>query len=186
MKSMPAEILKKLKKAETRLESLSQEFQSLESGKKTYLQAILKGEQLFREVKETDQLLKEKKLAISKARKEVGNLRARLAGQLAQFKMDLIEEKQRELRRYMKQRERYLKRIEKLGVEASKYRYLVTGKKDRRLANVKDLLPSALRDQGDFVPIDEAIGHITLEVHRINRMGSEALLMEYLAREKKQ
>jgi len=186
MKSIPSDILKKLKKAETRLESLSQELQSLESGKKNYLQEILKGEQLFREVKETDQLLKEKKLAVSKARKEVGNLRARLAGQLAQFKGDLVEEKQRELRRYMKQRERYLKRIEKLEVEVSKYRYLVTGKKDRRLANVKDLLPSDLRHQDEFVPVDEAIGHITLEVHRITRMGSEALLKEYLAREKKQ
>jgi chromosome segregation ATPase len=186
MKSIPSEILKKLKKAETQLESLSQELQSLESGKKTYLQGLVRGEQLFREVKETDQLLKEKKSAISKTRKEVGNLRARLAGQLAQFKRDLIEEKQRELRRHMKQRERYLKRIGKLEVEVSKYRYLVTGKKDRRLANVKDLLPSDLRHQDEFVPVDEAIGYITLEVHRINRMGSEALLKEYLAREKKQ
>jgi len=185
MKSSLSDSLKKLRRAEKGLESLSQDLQSLESGKKGYLQGIMRGEQLFREIKETDQLLKDKRLAVSKARKAVGNLRARLAGQLAEFKRNLIKEKQGELQHYMKQRERYLKRIEKLEVEISRYRYLVSGKKDRRLANVKELLPSELRHQEDFVPIDEMIGHITLEVHRITRMGSDALLTEYLAREKK-
>ena len=185
MKSLLSDILKKLKRAEKRLDSLSEEFQSLESGKKGYLQELMKGEQLFREVKETDQLLKKKSLAISKARREVGNLRARLAVQLAEFKRDLTEEKQRELDHYMKQRTRYLKRMEELEIEISRYRYLVTGRKDRHLANVKELLPSELRHQEDFVPIDEAIGHVKLEVHRITRMGSDALLKEYLAREKK-
>ena len=186
MKSIPSDIVKKLKRAERRLQSLSQEFQNLESGKKSYLQEIMKGGQLFREVKETDQLLKKKSLAISRIRKEIGNLSARLAGQLAEFKRDLIEEKQRELQHYMEQRSRYLKRIEELELEVSRYRYLLTGKKDRNLANVKELLPSELRDQKDFAPIDEVIGHIKLEVHRVTRMSSKALLKEYLAREKKQ
>ena len=78
----------------------------------------------------------------------------------------MIEEKQRELNDYMEQRTRYLKRIEELEVEISRYRYLVTGKKDRCLA-------------------DEVIGHIKLEIHKIIRMSSEALLKEYLARGKK-
>ena len=85
----------------------------------------------------------------------------------------------------MEQRARYLKRIEELEVEISRYRYLVTGKKDRRLVKVRGLLPSEIRHQDNFVSIDEAIGHIKLEVHKITRMNSEALLKEYLAREKK-
>ena len=185
MKSTGKDILNKLRRAETRLESLSQNFQSLESEKQGYLQEIMRGAQLFREVKKADQVIKEKRLAISKAKKEVSNLRAQWEGQLVKFKKDLIEEKQGELNYYMKRRTRYLKRIEKLEVEISRYRYLVTGKKDRRLANVKDLLPSEIRHQDDFVSIDEAIGHIKLEVHRITRMSSQALLKEYMARERK-
>jgi chromosome segregation ATPase len=186
MNSLLSDILKELNRAEKRLESLSQDFHNLESGKKGYLQEIMRGEQLFREVKETDQLIKKKSLAISKMRREVGNLRARLAAQLAEFKRDLIEEKQRELDHYTEQRTRYLERIEELEVEISRYKYLLTGRKDRRLADAKELLPSELRYQEDFVPIDEAIGHIKMEVHRITSMGSDALLKEYLARKKKQ
>jgi chromosome segregation ATPase len=185
MKSIRSDILKKLKQAEKRLESLSQEFQSLESEKQSYLKEIMRGGQFFREVKKLDQVIKEKNLAISKAREEIGNLRARLGGKLAEFRRDLIEEKKRELNHYMEQRTRFLKRMEELEVEISRYRYLVTGKKDRRLANVKDLLPSELGHQEDFVPIEEVIGHIKLEVHKITRMSSEALLKEYLAREKR-
>ena len=145
----------------------------------------MRGGQLFREVKRADQAIKKKRLAISKVKKEVGNLRAQLAGQLTEFRRNLIEEKQRELNQCMEQRARYLKRIEELEVEISRYRYLVTGKKDRRLVKVRDLLPSEIRHQDNFVSIDEAIGHIKLEVHKITRMNSEALLKEYLAREKK-
>lgn len=185
MKSMGADILKKLKGAERRLESLSQRLQSLESKKQGYLQEIMRGGQLFREVKKVDQIMKEKRLAISKAKKEVSNLRAQLQGQLGEFRKDLIEEKQRKVNQYMEERARYLKRIEELEVEISRYRYLVTGKKDRRLVKVKDLLPSEIRHQGNFVSIDEAIGHIKLEVYKITRMNSEALLKEYLTRERK-
>jgi len=182
---MRSDILKKLKRAERRLESLSQEFQSLESEKQSYLKEIMRGGQLLREVKKLDQVIKEKSLAISKAREKVGNLRARLEGELAEFRRDLIEEKKRELNRYMEQRTRYMKRIEQLEVEISRYRYLVTGKKDRRLANVKDLLPSELGHQEDFLSIEEVIGHIKLEVHKITRMSSKELLKESLAREKR-
>ena len=182
---MRSDILKKLKRAERRLESLSQEFQSLESEKQSYLKEIMRGGQLFREVKKLDQVIKEKSLAISKAREKVGNLRARLEGELVEFRRDLIEEKKRELNRYMEQRTRYMKRIEQLEVEISRYRYLVTGKKDRRLANVKDLLPSELGHQEDFLSIEEVIGHIKLEVHKITRMSSKELLKEFLAREKR-
>ena len=185
MKSMDTDILKKLKRAERRLESLTQQFQSVESEKQGYLREIMRGGQLFREVKRADQAIKKKRLAISKVKKEVGNLRAQLAGQLTEFRRNLIEEKQRELNQCMEQRARYLKRIEELEVEISRYRYLVTGKKDRRLVKVKDLLPSEIRHQDDFVFVDEAIGHIKLEVYKITRMSSEALLKEYLAREKK-
>jgi len=187
MKSMGAgaDILKKLKRAERRLEALNQEFQNLESEKQGYLQEIMRGGQLFREVKKADQVIKEKRLAISKAKRKVSSLRAQLQGQFAEFRRDLIEEKQRELNQCMEQRARYLKRIEELEVEISRYRYLMTGKKDRRLVKVKELLPSEIRHQDDFVSIDEAIGHIKLEVYKITRMSSEALLKEYLAREKK-
>jgi chromosome segregation ATPase len=185
MKTIGTDILKKLKRAERRLESLNQKFQSLESEKQRYLQEIMRGGQLFREVKKADQVIKEKSLAISKAKKEVSNLRAQLQGQLGEFRRDLIEEKQRELNQCMEQRARYLKRIEELEVEISRYRYLVTGKKDRRLAKVKYLLPSEIPHQDNFVSIDEAIGHIKLEVYKITRMSSEALLKEYMATEKK-
>jgi len=185
MKSMDADILKKLKRAERRLESLSQGFQNLESEKQGYLQEIMRGGQLFREVKKAGQVIKKKRLAISKAKEEVSNLRAQLQCQLAEFRRDLIEEKQRELDECMEQRARYMKRIEDLEIEISRYRYLVTGEKDRRLVKVKDLLPSEIHDQDDFVSIDEAIGHIKLEVYKITRMSSKALLKEYLAREKK-
>jgi len=185
MKSMDADILKKLKRAERRLESLSQGFQNLESEKQGYLQEIMRGGQLFREVKKAGQVIKKKRLAISKAKEEVSNLRAQLQCQLAEFRRDLIEEKQREVNQCMEQRARYLKRIEELEIEISRYRYLVTGKKDRQLVKVKDLLPSEIRHQDGFVSIDEAIGHIKLEVYKITRMSSEALLKEYLAREKK-
>ena len=164
MKSMSEDILKTLKRAERRLESLSQELQRLESEKQGYLQEIMSGGQLFREVEKADQVIKKKRLAISKGKEKVSNLRAQLQGQLAEFRRNLIEEKQRELNQCMEQRARYLKRIEELEVEISRYRYLVTGKKDRRLVKVKDLLPSEIRHQDDFVSIDEAIGHIKLEV----------------------
>ena len=61
----------------------------------------------------------------------------------------------------------------------------MTGKKDRRLVGVKDPLPREIRDRDNFVSIGEAIGHIKLEIHRIVRMSSEALLREYMAREEK-
>lgn len=162
MKSTHSAIWDKLKQAETRFESLSREFQSLESEKREYLQELMRGRQLFREVKKADQAIQEKSLAISGAKEEVGNLRSLLEVELAQIRKDLIEEKQRELNHYMEQRARYMKRIEKLEVEISRYRYLITGKKDRRLLDVKDLLPSEIRHKKDFEPIDEVIGHIKI------------------------
>jgi soluble P-type ATPase len=54
------EIVNKLREAEARLESLSKEFQGLESEKQAYLKKIMSGGQLFREVKETDKAIKEK------------------------------------------------------------------------------------------------------------------------------
>lgn len=183
MKSAGSDIWSRVKQAEKRLESLSRQFQRLESQKKGYLQEIMRGGQLFREVKKADQAIKEKSLAISKVKEEVSHLRAQLEGQLGGFRKDLIEEKQRELSDYMDQRARYLKRIGELEIEISRYRYLVTGKKDRRLVDVKDPLPSEIPHQEEFAPIDEVIGHIKLDIHRIIRMSSGELLKEYLARE---
>ena len=185
MKPMGKDILKKLRRAEARLKSLNQELERLESEKQRYLQEMMKGAQLFTEVKRAGQVIKKKRLAISKVKKEVSNLRAQWEGQLAEFKRILIEEKQKELNDYMQQRAGYLKRIEELEVEISRYRYLVTGKKDRRLANVKDPLPSEIGRQDDFVSIDEVIGHMKLEIHRITRMSSEELLKEYMARKRR-
>jgi len=84
MKSTHSDIWDKLKQAETRLDSLSQEFQSLESEKRGYLQEIMRGRQLFREVKKADQAIKKKSLAISKAKEEEegGSLRPLLGGSL--------------------------------------------------------------------------------------------------------
>jgi len=96
----------------------------------------------------------------------------------------LIEEKQGDLNRSMEQRARYLKRIEELEVEISRYRYLVTGKKDRHLVKVENPLPLEVSYQDDFQPIDEVIGHMKLEIHKIIRMSNEELLKEYLARRK--
>lgn len=185
MKFMDTEILKKLKQAERRLESLSREAQSLESEKQGYLKEIMSGGQLFREVEKADQVIKRKRLAISRAKEKVSNLRAQLQGQLGGFRRQLIEEKQRELNQCMEQRARYLKRIEELEIEISRYSYLVTGKKDRILAGVKDPLPPEVRHKDDFVSVDEAIGHLKLDVYKITCMNSEALLKEYLARKKK-
>ena len=181
-KSSQLDVVKKLKRAEMRLRSLTRDLQSLEARKQGYLQDMVRGGKLLREVKEAEQAITRKHRAISRA-KEVSNLHAQLEGELARFKRDLIAQKQRELDRHMGQRERYLKRIEELEVEISRYRYLVTGKKDRRLAEVKDPLPREVRDRDNFISIDEVIGHIRLEIHRIIRMNSEALLKEYMARE---
>ena len=185
MKSMGKDVLDKLRKAERRLEKLSQEYERLETEKREYLQEIMRGGQLYREVEKADEAMKRKRLSISKAKEEVSSLRTQLEVQLTHFKKDLIEEKKKDLNSSMEERARYLRRIEELEVEISTYRYLVTGKKDRRLANVKDLLPSEIQPQDEFMSIDEAIGRIKLEVHRITRMSSEALLGEYRARVKK-
>ena len=98
------DILNRLKQAEALHESLSRELESLESQKRGYLQEIMRGGQLFREVKETDQAITEKHVAISKAKEEVSNLHAQLEGELAEFRRDLIVQKQRELDQYMGQR----------------------------------------------------------------------------------
>jgi chromosome segregation ATPase len=182
MKSMGKDVLGKLRKAERRLEKLSQECERLETEKQEYLQEIMRGGQLYREVEKADEAMKGKRLAISKAKEEVSSLRTQLEVQLTHFKKDLIEEKKKDLDSFMEERARYLRRIEALEIEISRYRYLVTGKKDRRLANVKELLPSEIQPQDEFMSIDEAIGRIKLEVHRITRMSSEALLGEYRAR----
>jgi chromosome segregation ATPase len=186
MRSDGKDVLEKLKKAERRLDTLSQEFQVLEARKQEHLREIMRGGQLYNEVERADLALKKKRLAISRAKEEVSGLRTQLEVQLTAFKKDLIEEKKSELNAFMEERARYLKQIEELEVEISRYRYLVTGKKDRLLANVKDLLPSEIGRQDDFISIDEAIGRIKLEVHRITRMNSEALLEEYLARAKRE
>jgi chromosome segregation ATPase len=179
---MGKDVLDKLRKAERRLEKLSQECERLEAEKQEYLKEIMRGGQLYREVEKADEAVKGKRLAISKAKEEVSSLRTQLEVQLTHFKKDLIEEKKKDLNSYMEERARYLRRIEALEIEISRYRYLVTGKKDRRLANVKDLLPSEIQPQDEFMSIDEAIGRIKLEVHRITRMSSEALLREYRTR----
>lgn len=134
MKSSRPDILNRLKQAEAWLESLRRELETLESQKQGYLQEIVRGGKLLREVKKADQAIKEKHRAISKAKEEVSNLHAQLEGELAELRRDLIAQKQRELNQYMGQHERYLKRIEELEIEISRYRYLLTGKKDRRLA----------------------------------------------------
>lgn len=185
MRSIGRDVLDKLKKAQRRLEKLSQDFHVLETRKQEHLREIMKGAQLYNEVEKADLALKKKRLAISRAKEEVSGLRTKLEVQLTAFKKDLIEEKKTELNSYMEERARYLKQIEELEVEISRYRYLVTGKKDRLLANVKALLPSEIGPQDEFVSIDEAIGRIKLEVHRITRMNSEALLEEYRERVKK-
>ena len=178
-------ILPKLKQADRFLESLSQEFQQLETEKQAYLREIMMGAQRSKEVKDSDQAIKQKGFDVSKAKEEVSNLRAQLEAQLGEFRKHLIEEKQADLNHYLEQKTQYLKRIEELELEASRYRYVITGKKDRRLANERDLLPLENREQSDFAPIDELIGRIKLEVSRINRMNSEALLTEFLKREER-
>lgn len=185
MKSTHSDIWHKLRRAEKRLESLSRELETLESQKQGYLQEIVRGGKLFREVKEADQAIKKKGLAISKTKEKVGRLRSLLAGELARFRKELIEEKQRELNQYMEERTQYLKRIEELELETSRYRYFITGKKDRHLADVKDPLPLDMPHHDDFEPIDEVIGHIKLEIHRIIRISTGELLKDYLARGKK-
>ncbi len=185
MESMVSQVLNQLKEAERRLQALNQESQALEAQKQVYLKEIMKGAPRSVEIKKTDQALLEKGFAISSAKEQVGNLRAKLEARLADFRKDLIQEKQREHNSYVEKRTSYLNRIEELEVEKSRYRYLVTGRKDQRLANKQDLLPSEARNQEDFVPIDEIIGRIKLEISRISRMSSQALLEEYLAREKK-
>jgi predicted nucleic acid-binding Zn-ribbon protein len=185
MKSTHPDIWHKLRRAKKRLEFLSREFQSLESEKRGYLQEIMKGGQLSNMVKEAGQAIKEKGLAISKVKGEVGNLRSLFEGELARFRKELIEEKQGDLNRCMEERTRYLGRIEELEVEISRYRYLVTGKKDRHLVEVENPLPLEVSYQDDFQPIDEVIGHIKVEIHKIICMSSEELLKEYLARRKK-
>jgi chromosome segregation ATPase len=180
-----SEVLRELRQAEARLELLNKKIQNLESMRQGYLEEIMKGGRCSQEVKNTDEALREKSLILSKTKEQVGKLRGRLEIKLGKFKKELIEEKQKEVNHHMAQRARYLKRIEELEVEASKYRYLVTGEKSHRLANVKDPLPSEVVHQEHFVPIDEIIGRAKLEVSMINRMSSEALLREYLSRERR-
>jgi chromosome segregation ATPase len=179
---MVSHVLRKLKAAEMRLEALSQEIEELNSEKQDYLREIMKGGQRSAEVKKLDQAIRDKNLVISRAKEEVGNLHAQLEKQLAEFRKELIKEKQRELNQYMEQRAYYLKRIEELQTETSRYRYLLTGEKDHRLANKKSLLPLESDQEKDFTPIDELIGRVKLEVSRVNRMNSKALLEEYLER----
>ncbi len=181
---MLSEILKKLKRAETRLETLHKEFQALESEKRVYIQKIMKGEQLATEVKRAGQAITRKSLAISHAKEKVGNLRAEAERQLAKFRKDWIDERQKEVNDHIKKRTLYLERIKELEVEVSKYRYLITGKKDHHLVDLDDLcLPK--KDQLEaFVPIDEVIGRIKVAISQIHSMSSEELLKEYLARVK--
>nr|NIO37421.1 hypothetical protein [Candidatus Bathyarchaeota archaeon] len=88
---MLSEILKKLKRAERRLETLHKELQALESEKRVYIQKIMKGEQLTTEVKKADQAMTRKSLVISNAKEKVGNLRAETERQLAEFRKDWID-----------------------------------------------------------------------------------------------
>jgi hypothetical protein len=186
MEMATAKVLERLREAEARLEFLNREIRSLESEKQGYLKEIMKGGQRFSDVKRIDQALQDRSVLFSKTKEEAGNLRGQLERRLAKFRKQLVKEKQRELDRNLRRREGYLKRIRELELEASRYRYLVTGIKDYRLANVNNLLPSDIGDEDDSVPIDEAIGKIKLEVSEINRMNSEALLDDYLARETKE
>jgi chromosome segregation ATPase len=179
-------VLERLKEIETRRDSLDREIRSLESEKQDYLKEVMKGGRLSSEVKRIDQALRDRKILFSKTNEEIGNLRGQLETRLARFRKQLVEQKQRELDRHLRRREGYLKRIKELELEASRYRYLVTGIKDYRLANVNNLLPSDIGDQDDSVPIDEVIAKIKLEVSEINRMKSEVLLGDYLARQAKE
>lgn len=184
MRSRLSEVLKGVEEAETRLEVLSQEFRDLESEKAALLQEIMRGARRTVEVKKTDRAIQEKSLVISEAKEQVGKLRVRLETQLAKLRKDLIKKKQRELDHSMRRRARYLKRMEELEVEKSRYRYLITGEKNHRLAKEKDLLPRETQNQGEFVPMDEIVGRLKLQISKINRLSSKALLEEYLAREK--
>jgi hypothetical protein len=182
---MVSDVFKKLNRAEKRLAILTQQLQNLESEKRVLLQRIMRGEPRSLDVKKADQSIRRRSLAVSRTRGHVANLRAQLETELARFRRELTREKERELNQHMERRARYLKRAEELEVEASRYRHLVTGKKDQRLANVKDLLPSEVEPQAEIVPVDEIIGHTKLEISRISRMNSEALLREYVARERR-
>jgi len=181
-----SEVLEKLRQAEARLECLNREIRNLESDKQSYLKEIMKGGRRSLQVKRIDRALRERNLPLSKTKEEIGNLRGQLETKLAEFRKQLIEEKQKELIEHLEIREGYLKRVGELELEASRYRYFVTGIKDHRLINVRNHLPSEIEDQEDFVPIDQAIGYTKLDVSRINRMSSKALLDEYLARETKE
>ncbi len=181
---MLSQVLKKLKRAESRLDTLTKELQDLVSEKQTYLEEIMKGGKRSHEVQRIDQAIQEKNRVISKAKARVGKLRAQLETELVDFRKELTEEKQRELDHYIEQRTGYLKRIAELEVEASRYRYLIAGKKDHRLANEENPLPLETPYQSTFVPLDEIIGRIQLELSRISRMTSKVLLENYLARDK--
>jgi hypothetical protein len=183
---MLSEVLEKLKQAEKGLELLNHEIHDLESAKKGHLNEVMKGGDGSMEMKKIDRTIVEKGSALSRIKEQVGSLRVELETELSEFRKQLIEERQCELNRHMDRRIQYLRRIEELELEVSKYRFLVTGKKDHRLAKVKDPLPSGVGHPEEFVPIDEVIGRTKLEVSSINRMSSEELLMEYIAREKKQ
>ncbi len=181
---MLSEILKKLKRAERRLETLHKELQALESEKRVYIQKIMKGEQLTTEVKKADQAMTRKSLVISNAKEKVGNLRAETERQLAKFRKDWIDEKQKEVNDHIKKRTLYLERIKELEVEISKFRYLITGKKDHHLVDLDDLSLPKTDQREALVPIDEVIGRIKVAISRIHSMSSEELLKEYLARVK--
>ncbi len=126
MNSVILDTLGKLRQAEGILASLSQEIRILESERQGHLQEIVRGRQLLTELNRIDQIINEKKGAFSKSKEEVGHLRAQLESQLSDFRKDLLGEKQRALDSYLERRSGYLKRIDVLELEASKYRYLVT------------------------------------------------------------
>jgi len=184
MNSMLSEVLKKLKRAESRLDTLTREFQDLVSEKQTYLEEIMKGGKRSQEVQRIDRAIHERNRAVSKAKGRVSNLRSQLETELVEYRKELTEERQRELDHYIEQRAGCLRRIAELEVEASRYRYLITGKKDHRLANEENPLPLETPYQSNFVPLDEIIGRIKLELSRISRMTTNALLENYLARDK--
>jgi chromosome segregation ATPase len=181
MRSMLSDVLKKLRKEESKLEALTQEFHGLEAQKQGYLQEIMKGGQRSAEMAGADEAIREKGHLISETKEQVGNLRVQLELLLTRFREKLTEEKQNELAHRVEERTQYLKRIEELEVEISRYRYLISGKRDHRLAKEKDPLPLEARGPGEFSPIDEIIGHKQLEISKINRMNSRELLDEYLA-----
>lgn len=176
-------ILDELRQTESQFDSLNKELRDLESQKQYHVREVLRGRKDLSQVTETNRAIKEMRLAISNTKERIGDIRTRLETRLVERRRELIQKKHAELDQHMELRKRYAKRIRELELEISKYRYLITGNKDRSLAGMEDLLPREIRLEEGFAPIDEAIVRVKAEISAASHISTKALLREYLAGE---